>query len=196
MEHASSGMAALPTDVLIVEDDPIIALDFEDTLIGFGVKTVRTAASVARALQMIAERAPDFALLDVGLVREKSFAVAERLEALKVSFVFVTGYTAGVGAPAAFCEHAEAAKALFVRDAAGGVAALVGRGRKRLKSRPAFDPCGRLRRDIPAWTRRPRFGVRIKPGLKQGDDHGGAAVGRGAKIGLEGTARLGGHAGP
>ena len=102
MEHASSGMAALPTDVLIVEDDPIIALDFEDTLIGFGVKTVRTAASVARALQMIAERAPDFALLDVGLVREKSFAVAERLEALKVSFVFVTGYTAEVGAPAAF----------------------------------------------------------------------------------------------
>ena len=58
---------ALPDDVLIVEDDPIIALDFEDTVLGFGVKTVRTAASVARALEMIADRAPDFALLDVGL---------------------------------------------------------------------------------------------------------------------------------
>ena len=33
---------------------------------------------------MIADRAPDFALLDVGLVREKSFAIAERLEALKI----------------------------------------------------------------------------------------------------------------
>jgi CheY-like chemotaxis protein len=93
---------ALPDDVLIVEDDPIIALDFEDTVLGFGVKTVRTAASVARALEMIADRAPDFALLDVGLVREKSFAVAERLDALKIPFVFVTGYAADVGLPAAF----------------------------------------------------------------------------------------------
>lgn len=102
MEPASPRMPAFPNDVLIVKDDPIIALDFEDTIIGFGVKTVRTAASVARALQMIAERAPDFALLDVGLVREKSFAVAERLEALKISFVFVTGYAAEVSVPAAF----------------------------------------------------------------------------------------------
>ena len=99
---AAPGTAAFPTDVLIVEDDPIIALDFEDTISGFGVKTVRTAAGVARALQMIAERAPDFALLDVGLVREKSFAVAERLEALKISFVFVTGYATDVSVPAAF----------------------------------------------------------------------------------------------
>ncbi len=82
MEPASSGMPALPQDVLIVEDDPIIALDFEDTILGLGVKTVRTAAGVARALQMIADRAPDFALLDVSLVREKSFAIAERLDAL------------------------------------------------------------------------------------------------------------------
>src|SRR2546427_9711425 len=82
----------MPNDVLIVEDDPIIALDFEDRILGFGVKTVRTAASVAKALEMIADRAPDFALLDVGLVHEKSFAVAERLDALKIPFVFVTGY--------------------------------------------------------------------------------------------------------
>jgi hypothetical protein len=72
MEPASPGMHTLPQDVLIVEDDPIIALDFEDTILGLGVKTVRTAAGVARALQMIADRAPDFALLDVSLVREKA----------------------------------------------------------------------------------------------------------------------------
>ncbi len=64
----------IPEDVLIVEDDPLIALDFEDTMIGFGAKTVRAAATVARALEMITDRAPDFALLDVGLIREKSFA--------------------------------------------------------------------------------------------------------------------------
>jgi CheY-like chemotaxis protein len=94
----------MPGDVLIVEDDPIIALDFEDTILGFGVKSVRTAANVARALDMISERAPDFALLDVGLVREKSFAVAERLDQLKIPFVFVTGYGADVRLPAAFAD--------------------------------------------------------------------------------------------
>ena len=73
MEPASPGTPALPNDLLLVEDDPIIALDFEDTILALGVKTVRTAAGVARALQLIAERAPDFALLDVSLVREKKF---------------------------------------------------------------------------------------------------------------------------
>jgi CheY-like chemotaxis protein len=103
MEPADD-MPALPRDVLIVEDDPIIALDFEDTILGFGVKTVRTAASVARALEMIADHAPDFALLDIGLVREKSFAIAERLDALKIPFIFVTGYGANVRLPAALAD--------------------------------------------------------------------------------------------
>ena len=103
MQPASLGM--LPDDVLLVEDDPIIALDFEDTILGLGVKTVRTAGSVAKALQMIADRAPDFALLDVGLVREKSFAIAERLDALQIPFVFVTGYAAEVAMPAAFLDR-------------------------------------------------------------------------------------------
>jgi CheY-like chemotaxis protein len=94
----------VPDDVLIVEDDPIIALDFEDTILGFGVKTVRTAGTVSRALEMIADRAPDFALLDVGLVREKSFAVAERLDELQIPFAFVTGYSADVRLPAAFAQ--------------------------------------------------------------------------------------------
>ncbi len=94
----------IPEDVLIVEDDPLLALDFEDTILGFGVKTVRTAASVAKALDLIADRAPDFALLDIGLVREKSFAVAERLDALNIPFVFVTGYGAHGAFPAAFAD--------------------------------------------------------------------------------------------
>ena len=106
METTSSdSLSAWPRDVLIVEDDPIIALDFEDTILGLGVKEVRTAGNVARALEMIAERAPDFALLDVGLTREKSFAVAERLEALQIPFVFITGYSADVRLPAAFAHR-------------------------------------------------------------------------------------------
>src|SRR3954471_16621546 len=96
------GSADVPADVLIVEDDPIIAIDFEDRLLGFGVKSVRTVGSVAQALAAIAARAPDFALLDVELSRENSFAVAERLAALKIPFVFVTGYGADARIPPEF----------------------------------------------------------------------------------------------
>ena len=91
----------LPNDVLIVEDDAIIALDFEDSLLGFGVKTVRSCGGVVRALKLIEERAPDFALLDVGLAGGNSFAVAEKLQAMKVPFVFITGYGRRVGLPPA-----------------------------------------------------------------------------------------------
>ena len=125
------GSFALPDDVLIVEDDAIIALDFEDTILGFGVKSVRRAASVAKALEMIADRAPDFALLDVGLVHEKSFAVAERLETLKIPFVFVTGYGSAAAFPAAFAHtprlpkpySTDALRALLKRRPSGGSAA-------------------------------------------------------------------------
>ncbi|MGL3212023.1 response regulator [Bradyrhizobium sp. BR 1433] len=97
--------AGMPGDVLVVEDDPIISLYFEDTILGFGARTVRTATNVARALELIAERAPDFALLDVGLVRgEMTFAIAERLDALKVPFAFVTGYGADIRLPASLAD--------------------------------------------------------------------------------------------
>ena len=122
MEPASSD--GMPGDVLIVEDDPIIALDFEDTILGFGVKGVRTAGNVAKALKMIADQAPDFALLDVGLVREKSFAIAERLDELKIPFIFVTGYGVDVRLPAALADKprlpkpysSDALKALLLRS--------------------------------------------------------------------------------
>jgi len=100
----------VPGDVLVVEDDAIIALDFEDTILGFGVKTVRIAANVSRALAMIDERVPDFAFLDIGLVQEKSFAIAERLDELDVPFAFVSGYGGDNAVPAAFSQRPRLSK--------------------------------------------------------------------------------------
>jgi hypothetical protein len=42
---------------------------------------------------------------DVGAIRETSFAIAERLDALKIPFVFVTGYDAAVSIPAPFSDR-------------------------------------------------------------------------------------------
>nr|WP_157043733.1 response regulator [Nitrobacter hamburgensis] len=100
----------IPGDVLIVEDDAIIALDFEQTVTEFGVTSVRIASNVAQALAMIAERAPDFALLDIGLFEEKSFAVAKRLAALKTPFAFVTGYSGERAFPAEYSDRPKLSK--------------------------------------------------------------------------------------
>jgi CheY-like chemotaxis protein len=93
---------AMPNDVLIVEDDAIIAIDFEATIMELGIQSVRTAAHASEALAMIAERAPDFALLDVGLGDDTSFVVADRLDALKIPYAFVTGYRADVALASRF----------------------------------------------------------------------------------------------
>jgi CheY-like chemotaxis protein len=95
----------LPADVLVVEDDALIAMDTAETIAGFGVTSVRTARHVAEALQNIAARAPDFVLLDVGLVREKSFVVAEELVRQNIPFAFVTGYSGPGGMPSAFTRY-------------------------------------------------------------------------------------------
>jgi CheY-like chemotaxis protein len=96
----ASGTA--PADVLIVEDDPLIALDLEETVIALGAAGVRAATSVAAALAAIEARAPDFAFLDINLGSEPSFDVGDRLEALNIPFAFVTGYGMDAPIPARF----------------------------------------------------------------------------------------------
>ena len=94
--------AAMPKDVLLVEDTMIIALDAEDMMRQLGVETVRVTGSVAQALKEIADRAPDFALLDVNLGSENSFAIAERLANLGIRFAFASGYGDQLAFPAPF----------------------------------------------------------------------------------------------
>ena len=76
---------------------------------------------------MIADRTPDVALLDVGLVREESFAIAGRLDELKIPFIFVTGYGVDVRLPAPLADKprlpkpysSDALKALLMRSGDG-----------------------------------------------------------------------------
>jgi light-regulated signal transduction histidine kinase (bacteriophytochrome)/CheY-like chemotaxis protein len=93
---------SMPDDVLLVEDNMIIALDTEDAIRRLGVTTVRTAAAVAEALRQIEERAPDFALLDVNLGAETSFEIGEALAKRGIRFAFATGYGEQVAFPAPF----------------------------------------------------------------------------------------------
>ena len=82
----------LSGDVLIVEDNLIIAMNAEVILLELGARHVETAASVTPALKAIERATPSFALLDLNLGSENSIPVAMRLKELGVPFVFATGY--------------------------------------------------------------------------------------------------------
>ncbi len=88
--------------VLLVEDTMIIALETEDILRSSGVERVDLATNVAQALGLIEAARPDFAVLDVNLGDQTSFPIADQLLALKVPFVFATGYGEDIAFPAAY----------------------------------------------------------------------------------------------
>ncbi|HEY0292465.1 MAG TPA: response regulator [Hansschlegelia sp.] len=78
--------------ILVVEDEAMIAMLFEDMLLDSGAAVVGPASGVKAALAAIAAERIDGALLDVNLGGEQSFEVADALAARGVPFVFVTGY--------------------------------------------------------------------------------------------------------
>ena len=101
---SSTDAARMPKDVLVVEDNMIIALDAEDMMRKFGVGTVRSASGVGQALREISDHPPEFALLDVNLGAETSFEIARRLTELGVPFVFATGYGEQIAFPPEFSD--------------------------------------------------------------------------------------------
>jgi CheY-like chemotaxis protein len=80
--------------LLVLEDEALVTMLIEDTLLDLGGVIVGPAGTVARALDLVAHAAIDLALLDVNLGGERSYAVAEALAARGIPFVFVTGYGA------------------------------------------------------------------------------------------------------
>lgn len=80
--------------VLIVEDEPLIAMSLEDALLDQGVTCIGPAGSVSAALEMIEAGGFDIALLDVNLRGERVDAVADRLAAAGIPFIFTTGHGA------------------------------------------------------------------------------------------------------
>ncbi|MEO6214828.1 MAG: response regulator [Sphingomonas sp.] len=81
-----------PNRILIIEDEPLIAMMLEDFLDVLGKQLAGTADTVADALALIEAGGIDAAILDVNLRGgEKSWPVADALMAKGVPFVFATG---------------------------------------------------------------------------------------------------------
>ena len=79
--------------ILVVEDEPLIAMDFSQTLSEAGYVVIGPANSVARALALLAQFGCDAATLDVNLGAETSEAIARELIRLGKPFVATSGYS-------------------------------------------------------------------------------------------------------
>jgi PAS domain S-box-containing protein len=78
--------------ILLIEDEPLVAMDVESTLTAAGCKVVGQAATLERAKQLIEEADCDAALVDVNLAGQPVDELATLLTRKNRPFAFVTGY--------------------------------------------------------------------------------------------------------
>jgi len=110
--QASQTMRPLATDtplagksILVVDDEPLIAMDIVASLEDQGCQIVGPAATLQRAMSLVESQKIDAALLDANLAGEPIDALAAVLVRRKIPFAFVSGY-GREGLPEAFRQKA------------------------------------------------------------------------------------------
>jgi CheY-like chemotaxis protein len=88
-------MSQSTRSVIVVEDEPLVAILIEDMVSELGWEIVGTAQTEATALDVLAKCTPAIAILDISLGQQTSLAVAEVCRNRCIPVVFTTGYTAG-----------------------------------------------------------------------------------------------------
>jgi CheY-like chemotaxis protein len=78
--------------ILLVEDDPLICLDLETSLIELGA-VVTATSSVPAALDVVAGAMVDFAVLDFELGIGTSEPIARAATARGIPFLYLSGYS-------------------------------------------------------------------------------------------------------
>ena len=89
---ADTGATPKRQRILIVEDEPFIALALEAMLRELGYGVAGSAAQVSAALLLIGREQIDGAILDVNLGSQRIDPVADILAARACPFFFTTGY--------------------------------------------------------------------------------------------------------
>ena len=76
---------------MIVEDDPFIAMDLEDTFLDCGYSVTGPFAEVTSALDSLETLLPDIAILDYNLGQGTTIPLAQNLHEKKIPFIFLSG---------------------------------------------------------------------------------------------------------
>ena len=87
----STGLVTDPRCILIVEDEPLIAMMLEDFILSLGHEVVGPCESVEEALVAVSTQSFDLAILDVNLKGESVWPVAAALRERGVPFVLASG---------------------------------------------------------------------------------------------------------
>jgi DNA-binding response OmpR family regulator len=89
---STSPAAARPLRIVIVEDEALLAMTMEDSLIEAGHEVLGVADDLASAVALAARTDPELALVDVQLLRGSSgIDVAAHLNGRGIPCLFVTG---------------------------------------------------------------------------------------------------------
>jgi two-component sensor histidine kinase/CheY-like chemotaxis protein len=110
--------------LLVVEDEPLVALDIVGALEGGGAEMVESAGTAKEALNIIDNTSLDAALLDGNLRGHPVDEIAAALAARNIPFLFVTGYGSG-SLPKAFAKTAMLSKPFSQEQLVAAVALLV-----------------------------------------------------------------------
>jgi DNA-directed RNA polymerase specialized sigma24 family protein len=86
--------AQVATDVLIIEDEPMIAMDLESIVAGLGHRVTAVARTHTEAVKAVNQHRPGLVLADIQLADGSSGldAVNEMLGAIAVPVIFITAY--------------------------------------------------------------------------------------------------------
>lgn len=79
-------------DLLLVEDEFLIAVDAEEILTSFDAARIRIVSTYEEAERFAREEMFDAAVLDVNINGKMSFAIGEILKQRGIPFVFASGY--------------------------------------------------------------------------------------------------------
>lgn len=78
--------------ILIVEDESMVAMMIEDMLEDLGHKVIATSGRMPDASKLVSDASADLAILDVNLNGEETYPLADSLAARRIPFIFATGY--------------------------------------------------------------------------------------------------------
>lgn len=122
---ASDQDKAKRPNILIVEDEPLIALMLTDMLADLGFEVAASVTQVSEALSVLENLKIDVALLDVNIGTQKIDPVADLLAARGTPFIFTTGY-GNSGVPASHAGRAILQKPFHIDELADVLHSVLG----------------------------------------------------------------------
>ncbi len=150
---ADSALRLQGTRIIVVEDEPLIALDMESILIAAGCEVAGAAGTLEKAKALVARAEFDAALLDVNLGGDSVGELAAALIQRNVPFAFVTGY-GREALPEGFQDMVAVRKPAGQKELLAVVQRLVSRSAPTTVPQPADGPSNRPHASM---DRRPDF---------------------------------------